>query len=445
MIFFNKTVSKLIISSLIILLHQTSLAAKLEDVLRYPDSDVTLNKRWAWAEQQAKTPNFKNGYWIAYSIDKLMSKKSVTGSFNSNWQDKATLHEIIYGLQNKSVDENLTDAEIIRKSAREAIGMMNADKHTQTKVLKELVFLFHYTSYSKINNLKISNASLQFDLKNEPLIWLGKVQDTESLTKLIHHYKKATLTEVKEKLVSAAGMHPQSSPLTTFLINILHSNENDKVREKTTFWLGQQDSKEALNVLVNAANKDRCLKIRKKAVFAISQLNLPAKENALIGIAKNSDNAEIQEKAVFWLGQIDSPKVLKALEKLIRTNPRIAEKAVFAISEMNVEGAVDILIKLAETSKNSKVAKQAVFWLGQKASRKCSEALRKVAFKNDDYEIQKEAVFAISQFPVDKRIPALIDICKTHPDYKIRKKAIFWLGETGDKRAIRVLAEIVKN
>lgn len=415
-----------------------------QEVLRHPKSKASLKQRWEWGEKQAGANNFRNGYWIGYSIKKLMNKNSYTGSFRSDWKDKITLSEIIYGNKIKAEEEKLSDGEIIRRAAREALDELNNESRPQKKIVKELAILFHFTNNREFDDLKLSNLSLHIDLEGLPLIWLGKITNEESIPFLNSLYKQVSTNHVREEIVTTVGIHPSSEPVFTFLSNVLNSRDNDDIREKAVFWLGQQDDKRALKILVKTARNDRSGNVREKAVFAISQLDIKLSEDALIDLAQNAEDKEVREKAIFWMGQTGGKKILKILGKIALDDVYLGEKAVFAISQMKSTESLDFLIDLAYNAKNRKIRKKAIFWLGQKASKKSRTALKKVAFDGDDTEIQKQAVFAIAQLPQDESIPELIKIGKTHPNYKIRKQAIFWLGQTEDHRAVDFLAEIVK-
>ena len=60
-----------------------------------------------------------------------------------------------------------------------------------------------------------------------------------------------------------------------------------------------------------------------------------------------------------------------------------------------------------------------------------------------DQNVQEKALFAISQLDEDLGVPILIDVAGNHPNLQLRKKAIFWLGQTDDERAAAALEDIL--
>ncbi|UCG89057.1 MAG: HEAT repeat domain-containing protein [Gemmatimonadota bacterium] len=60
-----------------------------------------------------------------------------------------------------------------------------------------------------------------------------------------------------------------------------------------------------------------------------------------------------------------------------------------------------------------------------------------------DGEIRESAIFALSQLDDDAGVPILIDIVRQHPDPNLKRNAIFWLGQSGDPRAIALFEELL--
>ncbi|MBW3553508.1 MAG: hypothetical protein KY466_08360 [Gemmatimonadetes bacterium] len=58
-------------------------------------------------------------------------------------------------------------------------------------------------------------------------------------------------------------------------------------------------------------------------------------------------------------------------------------------------------------------------------------------------EIREAAVFAVSQLPREKAVDLLIDVVRTVPDARVRSRALFWLAEMDHPRAIALFEEIL--
>ncbi len=422
-----------------------------QTVLKHPNPDEKLKSRWNWAFDQAKNKHFKDGFWVGYSIKRLMGKNSFTGSsYDPPRKDLKTLREILATNPGKNRYENVSDVEVIKKEAEKALERIKNKKKPEKKVWKDVAFLFQFSSnkegYSAIKGMKFSNLSLVVDLDELPLIWLGGAEDRESIAFLQKIYSQDGTQKNRERIIFAVSAHEDSKLVIPFLQEKLAGNEPADIRKKAAFWLGQRDEKEALQILAKAVKEDKSVKVREQIVFAISQMDLDESTDKLIDLAQNSNDPAVQGKAVFWLGQKNEKKALSVLKKIVRSDDsyKIREKAVFAIQQINSEEAINELIDLAKNSKSRKIREKAIFWLGQKASKKAAQALDEVVQNDSDTKIQEKAVFAISQLPNDKSVPALIEIAKTHKNPGIRKKAIFWLGQSGDKRAVDAIVSIVK-
>jgi tetratricopeptide (TPR) repeat protein len=421
-----------------------------QNVITYPNSTDNLGQRWDWALKEAKSSKLKDGYWIGYSIQRLMGENSYIGAFHSPPRaGEVPLDEIIYGKKDNSLERKISDEQAIKKAAETALKKLQSGKNPEEKTLKDVAILFQFdkkSSPESIEKVKISNLTLYVDLNKLPLIWLGSAEHAQSIPLLERIYKTVRSTEIKEKLVTAVGIHEPVDLTMSFLEKVLNSNDPDDVRENAAFWMGQQNTEQALKILLKTAQTDRSNDVREKAVFGISQIKIAGATDALINLAENADDEEVREKAIFWLGQREGEKALKFLVKVAKSDPSsdVQEKAVFAISQMKSDQATTELIDLAYHAREDNVRKKAIFWLGQKASKKAVAALEDVANNDSNVEVQKQAVFALTQLPDHQAVPNLIKIAKNHPSRKVRKQAIFWLGQSDDPRALNALVEMVR-
>ena len=355
-----------------------------QQVVRHPDTSKPLAVRWEWARAEAKNRNFDGGYWIGYSIQRLMEEKSFIGSYCSDERrNHPSLLEVITGktpLNTGSPEDPSDDGSAVSGN----MSVEDGGKSSHEKVTKEVGFLFHYAAggADKTDRIKVSNLSLRVQFNGDPLIWLGVADDDESCARLRAEYAGARSDEIMKQLIMAIGVHQTSKGVFPFLHDVLGGTGSAEVRGDAAFWLGQLNTDEARIALVQSIGTER------------------------------SDH--------------------------------VREQSIFALSEMEGEPALDALISFAQKGPDHAVRNKAIFWLGQKASEKAVETLRGIVYSEQETDLQKSALFALTQLPGNRGTVDIIKIARTHPNPKVRKEAIFWLSQSDDPRAIEVLVDIVK-
>jgi HEAT repeat protein len=361
-------------------------------VTHAPDSIKSLKAGWDWAMKAGESRNAGNGFYIGYSIKRMMGENSFIGSWSTDREDEKTLSEIIYG--KKVEGSQFRYSRTTSEAARKALDDAREKKHSQKKVLKEVALIFRIEKGSMLADIKVSNIVLSARLKDAPLFWLGQPDDEASIEMLIGLYKDLgkgksgkysdDLDETKEDLVMAVAMHDNSSQRAFgFLEGVLTGKETDDIREKAAFWIGESQNPKGVNLLFRTANNDRSEDVREKAVFGLY---------------------------------------------LNRSKP-----------------ADEALIELARKSKDRPARKKAIFWLGQKAVKRSAEVLNDVVENDKDNAIQKAAIFALSQLKDGTGVDSLIKIAKTHKNMGVRKKAIFWLSQSDDPRALDTIIKLIEN
>ncbi|MBK8247740.1 MAG: HEAT repeat domain-containing protein [Gemmatimonadetes bacterium] len=146
------------------------------------------------------------------------------------------------------------------------------------------------------------------------------------------------------------------------------------------------------------------------------------------------------------LGQLPVRQAADLLLDIARTGEgKASERAIFPATLIDSVEVWRELIRLArDESRPRRARTQAVFWLGQAAEAPATQGLKDLVGEAAmDREVREQAVFALSQRPRDEAIPALVNIVRTSKDPELRKKALFWLGQSGDKRAIDLIEELL--
>lgn len=347
----------------ICLLSITSVSA--QTVTYAPETLANLSDRWQWAMDQKPDKALMNGYWVGYSIKRMMEANSYIGSFHmSDLRSLPSIWEVITGTEILPNDEvSLKDA------ARLALDRLQGREKTAI-IEKDIAILFRFDPLIEqdlmVKQIHSNTMSNSFRFKGLPVLWLGEAEKEESLQVLINLFKKEETSRYQEDLISAIGLHDGSPTALNFLQSVVEGNYAGDVREKAVFWIGQQNSPAALALLKPMIN-DHDEDIAEEVIFAISLMELPEAEKLLIDYAKNLQNRDLRKKAIFWLGQSVSKKVMSTLEEIAEEDDdiKIQESAIFAISQQESEESLQKLMKIATSHDSPRIRKKAIFWLGQ--------------------------------------------------------------------------------
>ncbi len=350
-----------------LLIIQVSSGLNAQPIVKYAGSDSTLDGHWQWALQQSSRLGGSKGYWIGYSIERLMDESSFISS------GKGSTHR----LMSQPALEDLIQGDTIQKPP-EGLRMHESSIF---KKMKNVAFMF-LTSLgsdggSEIAEMEICTMDLSFNLGGRSVAWLGSSNDDESVRFLERMFDQSNNLPLKKEIVVAIGLHQRSDEPSVFLSRVLSGTEPDEVREKAAFWLSQQDDKNSLAVLGSVARNDKALNVRRQAVFAIGCMDTDSSTDTLIALAQTAEDAKVRGKAAFWLGQKASKKVVAALENIV-TDDQVTEvqrQALFGLWQMKDSGSVERLIHIAETHPNPRIRKQAIELLGQSDDPKAVAAL----------------------------------------------------------------------
>jgi len=381
---------KIIITAIPVLLFAGFPLLSFSQVFHHPNPTANLNERWDWAMQEAGKLKLKDGYWIGYSIKRLMwehqyicstDEHTITSSHFPNFLRGDPLEKILSG---KVSYTPLSDEEKVKLEARRALADLEGKDKPMRKVWKDLAILYKFASSSSRipETFRITNLYLPFDPEGLPIFWLDKAEDAQSLSILSDIYESLNREKLKKRALTVVGLHGTSDQAVSFLEKVLKSKEPDTLRARAASELGDQDHERAVKLLHQTAINDRSYEVRRRSVHGLEDVELPSAADALIDIALNCKEGEIRKRAIDCLADI--------------------------------------------------------------ASKKTTAALKDIAYKDGDTDIQKRAVYALEDLPRNEGIPYLIDIAKTHHKVTVRKAAIYCLGDSNDPRALKALIDIIK-
>lgn len=359
-------------------------------VTHHPNPSDNLIARWEWAMREAGMQKFKNGFWIGYSIRRLMEEHQTIYSTDEHTISSTRFADFAGGdplekiLSKKVTYIPLTDEEQVKHEAKRALTRLEKTGECEQKVWKDVAILYKFGSDpSKIPiSIRVCNLYIPFDPERLPIFWLDRTDDAQSISILEDLYESSNQEKMKKRIIGIAGLHGTGDHVVSFLEKVLKSSDPDTLRARAASELGDQDNDRAVKLLHQASKEDRSFEVRKKSVYGLEDINLPGAADALIEIAQNGKDREIRKKAIDCLADI--------------------------------------------------------------ASQKTAAALKNVVNNDKDTDIQKRAVYALEDLPGDEGIPYLIEIAKTHQKATIRKAAIYCLGDSDDPRALQALIEIIK-
>lgn len=265
--------------------------------------------------------------------------------------------------------------------------------------------------------LQLYNSDRSLEFREKCLFLLSQFDAPEAEDKLIEIAKTDKDPEIRKKAIFWLG-------------NRTESKQSDQV----------------VKVLQSIMNSDPDIEVQEHVLFAFGQMGkkgLPL----LIQAVKSHPKPELREKAIFWLGQQESKDVLDILKTVIETdaNQSVREQAIFALSQLPDGIGTPTLITLAKTHPNAELREKAVFWIAQQEpTKEIFQLIRDVINQDPEQEVREKAVFALSQLDTEESLDLLIDIAKNHEDNEMRKKAIFWLGQSKDEKARDALLGIIQ-
>jgi len=145
---------KIIIASILVLLTAALTPLSFSQVFHHPNPTANLIERWNWAVQEAGKLKLKDGFWIGYSIKRLMwehqyicstDEQTITSSHFPNFLRGDPLEKILSG---KVSTIPLSDEEKVKLEARRALDKLEDRGRSEQKVWKDVAILFKFSSSS---------------------------------------------------------------------------------------------------------------------------------------------------------------------------------------------------------------------------------------------------------------------------------------------------------
>jgi hypothetical protein len=337
-------------------------------VIRHPGQAGTLAERFEWARREAA--GAKKAFHVGFSIRRLMGEHSMFGTnIEGAFGGGRTLEEMIYG-RRPATEKNA--AEVPGGAARER------------KIWKEVAILLKFAApaASEPSSVGAANLSMSIRFEDIPLYWLGPAEDGESLARLIAHFDKSPVGELRSELIQVIALHQKPDQVIPVLERVINGRDSESLRAEAAEYLGDQTDIRALTILKRLLGAEISAEIRRGVVAGLVELDLPEAADPLIDFALHGRDKEIRNEAI--------------------------------------QG------------------------LAEKATKKTIGTLEQLAYSDKDTKIQKEAVRALADLPDSTGLSYLIRLAKTHVEPAVRIEAIEALGEFHDPAAVQALVEIIR-
>jgi hypothetical protein len=339
------------------------LAAALSgsQVIRHATQSGPLAERAAWASREAgaSPSGAARGYWVGYSIRRLMGERSqfcMHGDFASNGEP--TLDELIYGHRT-----------LVERRAANAVPLSGGDGRPERKVFKEVALLLLYDSPAakKPSAVSASNLVFSVSLGGRPLYWLGPAEDGESVRFLQGFFAAADPEEFRSSVVRAIALHRRPDLVVPFLERIVAGREPEAIRADAAAFLGDQPDPRALEILKRTASSDASPEVRESAVAGLVELELPGAADALIDFARRGRDEDVRREAIRGLAEKAIAAAISTLEQLAYEdkNVEIRKDAIEALADLPDKTGLPYVIKAAKTHPDREARIAAIEALGE--------------------------------------------------------------------------------
>jgi hypothetical protein len=158
------------------------------------------------------------------------------------------------------------------------------------------------------------------------------------------------------------------------------------------------------------------------------------------------------EAAVTDLGTVPAPEAARWLMDVARTaEGRVAQHAIMpaVLADSAVVWRDLLAIARDDSGRSRQTRREAAHWLSTFASAAIDGRPNDIVSGRDDrdesdeVEAKKAAVFALSQLRDNAGVPQLVQVARTNREPAVRRQALFWLGQSGDKRGLDVMEEVL--
>jgi beta-lactamase regulating signal transducer with metallopeptidase domain/HEAT repeat protein len=387
-------------------------------VVMSPDATGTLASRWTWAERSARAAQ-RSRYWVGYTVSPVKTLPPFVYIDRSGTlrRDRMTFSGHIL----------TSDVSGLRFPGR-PLALPLSEKGTL-----KLLFGFDTAGRAvRLTAVHISTPSLPVDTKDLPVFWLGPADAVQSLEHVDALYQRASMLDLKDDLIAAAGVHDASSAVVAWLERRVAGRDPDTLRGDATEWIAWHPIAASVTALDRIARTDRASHVRQEAAEALGDLALPEAATVLIALARTLQDPDARREAVEALGARQELEARDALGSIARHDASldIQREAVETLGDFEDQRGVGLLIELARAHPVLEVRREAIETLGDALPNETLiPLLEDLARTDPDPGVQEEAVDTLAELEHPNGLAAVIALAQSHPRTSVRREAVEALAQ----------------
>lgn len=376
----------------------------------------------AYEEDQAGELAAKALYWRAFAHYKLGDQTHLKRALQVLEMQRTRFPESPHMAEAEDLYVRVTgslarlgDARSVRR-VREIAHTQRTQEHEYESRLAALNALMMMDSERALPILKklLSDADTEAKLKRHALMVLTQVDDEEAEQILLEVVARETDPEMlAQSLFWLSQMH--SDAALDAVLEAYRRTDSDEVKEAAIMAMSQTHDRRAGDLLIGVARDVSAgSEIRCQAVYALSQIHLEGTADIFMDLFKTSDDTQFKSMIMYAMTEVDHP----------------ASKTWFA----------DII---KDPHESIEVRQQGLHNAGQ-LDLIDVDFLRDVYRSDNDPEMRTQVCYVLSQLDDPAAVDLAIDIVRSEDNPEVRHQAIYWLGQFEDPRIVDFLIELIE-
>ncbi len=152
-------------------------------------------------------------------------------------------------------------------------------------------------------------------------------------------------------------------------------------------------------------------------------------------------NSDIED-----LGLIKNADSVSWLSAYIAPRSRLSEDAIAAIAGHAGDTALVVLRDTIRSDPDAENRQEAIFWLAESGRPKSEAEIQRAIASDTNSDVREHAVFALSLLPGDRAINGLIAVLENRRNkMNVREQALFWLAQSDTDEAFDYVSSLLSN